>query len=157
MPYSRPPVPRDTTDWTVTLNNLINALLELWPTAGTMTSPATLTPDHVAIVDTASGVGNVILAFSITTPPTFGTGVAPEVPAGGLSSTVTTTTGMSVKMAQAFFKLIFQNDASGFANVGSGLRNAVTPGNFYLALYVGAPDGGTPAGSDCTVREINYP
>lgn len=157
MSYARIQVPRDTTDWDAILNVLTNKLLEAWPTSGTMTSPATLTPDHVAIVDTVSGVGNVLFSFTINTPPTFGTGVAPQIAAAGLSSTVTTTTGFSVKSARAMFKLFMQNDASDLSALGSGLRNAVTAGNAWLALYVGAPTGGSPAGSDCTVNEITYP
>lgn len=67
------------TDLTVTGNALTNASLIQFPLGGASSSSVTIT--HVALVNTITGSGSIMLPFELTTSIPYQTGVRPQIEA----------------------------------------------------------------------------
>lgn len=65
---------------TVTASTFSNAGLIQFPLGGASSSSVTIT--HVALCDTITGSGNIILPFELTTSIPYQTGVRPQIEAG---------------------------------------------------------------------------
>lgn len=72
------------TDFTVTGNTLSNTNLEQFAACSSGTNTIT----HAAIVDSASGAGNVIVYAALSSSISVSTGVQPQFAAGALSFTL---------------------------------------------------------------------